>query len=157
MTMTEAEWRELCRRARVPWGYVKPTLGKGEDEQIEKELRQRAGFENAFDQDLVPKWDIDYVGDRQIQTPRNALARAMQREDQGKPLSDEDRDLLRRAKALADKQNPLTIHQAIRDMDPDDALAWTKSGKPRCSALHAALGFRVSAKERDAAWKEVNA
>ena len=47
------------------------------------------------------------------------------------------------------------IRAAIEALDPADESAWTKAGAPATDALEAALGFKVSAAERDAAWAAI--
>ena len=46
---------------------------------------------------------------------------------------------------------------AIRGLDPDEETLWTLSGPPTVAAVEAALGFGISAAERDEAWAAVQA
>lgn len=43
------------------------------------------------------------------------------------------------------------IRDAIANLDREDESLWTSSGKPKTEAISAALGWNVSAMERDAA------
>lgn len=43
------------------------------------------------------------------------------------------------------------IREAIAKLDREDESLWTSSGKPKTEAISAALGWNVSAMERDAA------
>lgn len=47
------------------------------------------------------------------------------------------------------------IKAAIVSLDKETAANWLNDGRPDASALTADLGFKVSAAERDAAWKLV--
>lgn len=49
--------------------------------------------------------------------------------------------------------DPIVV--AIRGLDAGDASLWTKGGKPQVGALEVALGYEVTAAERDAAWEIV--
>ncbi|MEW6562718.1 MAG: hypothetical protein AB1400_05730 [Pseudomonadota bacterium] len=49
------------------------------------------------------------------------------------------------------------LSAAISSLDPNNADLWLKDGKPSAEAVAAAVGFAVSAAERDAAWTLVNA
>lgn len=48
-------------------------------------------------------------------------------------------------------QRLLTIQAAIAQMDRTDESLWTSGGKPKTEAISAAVGWNVSAMERDAA------
>ena len=45
------------------------------------------------------------------------------------------------------------IAAAIDRLDPDDRALWTKDDRPQVAALEAALGYDITAAERDAAWE----
>ena len=49
------------------------------------------------------------------------------------------------------------IVAAIRSLDTDDRSLWTRSGKPRVSAVEDVLGRDITAAERDKAWAAVQA
>lgn len=44
------------------------------------------------------------------------------------------------------------IAEAIGKLDKDKVENWTKGGVPQVGAIEAALGYEISAGERDAAW-----
>ena len=44
------------------------------------------------------------------------------------------------------------IQTAIANLDPENTENWLKDGRPTAGPLSAALGFTVSAADRDAAW-----
>ena len=46
------------------------------------------------------------------------------------------------------------ILAAMRSLDRDDPSLWTRSGKPKATAVQEAVGFQVSAGEREALWAE---
>ncbi len=48
------------------------------------------------------------------------------------------------------------IEDAINNLEVGHEDHWTKAGKPEVKALEAALGFDISAAERDAAWESVS-
>lgn len=50
-----------------------------------------------------------------------------------------------------------SLSAAIASLDPNNPDLWLKDGKPSTEAVAAAVGFAVSATERDAAWTLVNA
>ena len=50
-----------------------------------------------------------------------------------------------------------SLSAAISSLDPNNPDLWLKDGKPSAEAVAAAVGFAVSATERDAAWTLVNA
>ncbi len=49
------------------------------------------------------------------------------------------------------------IESAIRSLDRNDEPLWTKSGKPRVLAIERVLGEDISAAQRDASWRAVEA
>ena len=58
-----------------------------------------------------------------------------------------------RATSARGEYVPPTVKDAIRRMSRSDRSLWTRSGKPKVSALTRMMRRRVTAKERDAAWK----
>lgn len=50
-----------------------------------------------------------------------------------------------------------SLSAAIASLDPNNTDLWLKDGKPSTEAVAAAVGFAVSATERDAAWTLVSA
>ncbi len=45
------------------------------------------------------------------------------------------------------------IDAAVRQVNPDHEWKWTKSGKPRVNEVEEILGWNISARERDEAWR----
>ena len=62
-----------------------------------------------------------------------------------------------RAKLDDTVADPVSIEDAIRSLDPDDASLWTGDGKPQVRAIESVLGRQITADERDAAWEAVKA
>ena len=44
------------------------------------------------------------------------------------------------------------IQEAIATLDPHNNQAWTSDAKPQVAAIELALGYDITASERDAAW-----
>lgn len=60
--------------------------------------------------------------------------------------------------APTDPQERLAaIVTAIGSLNTDNEDLWLKDGKPDVSAISEALGWTVSAAERNAAWEQINA
>ena len=49
------------------------------------------------------------------------------------------------------------LEGAIRSLDREDESLWTRDGKPRVDALERALGYDITAADRDAAWEALQA
>lgn len=49
------------------------------------------------------------------------------------------------------------IVAAIGLLDTADAALWLKNGAPKTEAIAEVIGWQLSAKERDAAWAQINA
>ena len=59
----------------------------------------------------------------------------------------------KRGRKPSGERVPKTVEEAIRRMNRRDGSLWTRGGKPKVRVLTVMMRRRVSAKERDAAWK----
>ncbi|MBI2397736.1 MAG: hypothetical protein HYV17_08050 [Xanthomonadales bacterium] len=54
---------------------------------------------------------------------------------------------------------PRTVADDIRDaiglLDPNDANAWTQTGKPKVEAIETVLGVPITEEQRDAVWASI--
>ena len=69
-------------------------------------------------------------------------------------LDDMDADSNENNSNKLDEKRIVDIVIAISDLDPDSEDDFTNNGIPQVKALEDALGFDITAAERDAAWKK---
>ena len=58
-----------------------------------------------------------------------------------------------RPRLASGEDRPALIAGGIETLDANDIFLWTATGKPRVDALEKAVGFDITAAERNAAWK----
>lgn len=56
-----------------------------------------------------------------------------------------------------EQYDPDELRNAISKLDPDNNDHWTTTGKPQTDALSDIIGRRIKSKERDEAWRKMNA